>query len=580
MMRCMPLIISLFLWSLPSGVWADALGASQPPPRILVNQVGYLPLLPKVALLMGAPSGVKKISIQLMEARTHRPVLDLTPGPPYENPQDNGLLRVIDFSRVRQTGRYYLAWKEIHSPPFQIQEGVFTEPLTLLLRSYTLQRCGVPLQDPLTGLFHGPCHMQDAMVAHKDAISPVGTRIPAHGGWHDAGDFGKYVATTAVTVGRLLSCWERDPDGLKGLSLSLPGPETPKGPCDVLTEIKVGITWMMRMQRRDGALYRKLSGARWTGPASPETDLQPRYIYGISTPETAKAAAAFAMAARVYAAADPAFARQCLRAARDAWDFLKKTPGMRVDQHPGDDTGSGIYLYSAFDTEPLLTTDIDDRFWAAAELFITTGEAPFLAEVTRILPRLSWGLFEWKDPSALGMADLIIHEKRQGPLVGALKTRALRRADTLLQQVGKSPWFTANTRLVWGSNKMTAEEGITLALAYDITGNPAYLSAALSQLNFLLGINPFAMSFVTGVGTHPVRHVNHLFARAVGRDIPGLLVGGPNENAEDGIAPKGQGLKSYIDDEGSYATNEYAIDYNAALIGLIVHLNVISQGEK
>ncbi len=47
------------------------------------------------------------------------------------------------------------------------------------------------------------------------------------------------------------------------------------------------------------------------------------------------------------------------------------------------------------------------------------------------------------------------------------------------------------------------------------------------------------------------------------------MVGGPNAKAEDGIAPKGLGPLSYLDDERSYATNEYAIDYNASVIGLI-----------
>ena len=74
---------------------------------------------------------------------------------------------------------------------------------------------------------------------------------------------------------------------------------------------------------------------------------------------------------------------------------------------------------------------------------------------------------------------------------------------------------------------------------------------------------------MTGIGTHPVRHIDHIFARARKITIPGLLVGGANSGAQDGIAPKNRGLLSYVDDEKSYATNEYAIDYNAELIALM-----------
>jgi len=77
---------------------------------------------------------------------------------------------------------------------------------------------------------------------------------------------------------------------------------------------------------------------------------------------------------------------------------------------------------------------------------------------------------------------------------------------------------------------------------------------------------------VSGVGERPVKHVSHIFARAIGKDIPGLMVGGPNEAAQAKRAPKDKGLMSYADDAASYATNEYAIDYNAALIGLVVQL--------
>jgi endoglucanase len=60
-----------------------------------------------------------------------------------------------------------------------------------------------------------------------------------------------------------------------------------------------------------------------------------------------------------------------------------------------------------------------------------------------------------------------------------------------------------------------------------------------------------------------------LYPIGTGVSLPGFLVGGPNIKGQAGIAPKDLGMLSYVDDEKSYAVNEFAIDYNAALIGLL-----------
>ena len=116
---------------------------------------------------------------------------------------------------------------------------------------------------------------------------------------------------------------------------------------------------------------------------------------------------------------------------------------------------------------------------------------------------------------------------------------------------------------------MTAEEGIILLHAYRLSGDSVYLDAAIAQLNYIFGTNPFNLSFVSGVGEHAVSHVSHIYLSAKNTVLDGLFVGGPNEKEQSNIGPKNKGPLSYIDDSRSYATNEYAIDYNATLIGFI-----------
>jgi endoglucanase len=210
------------------------------------------------------------------------------------------------------------------------------------------------------------------------------------------------------------------------------------------------------------------------------------------------------------------------------------------------------------------------------EAAITLHQPQFEQYFAAHLKQMDYTLFEWKDPSALGMVDYLLQRESVHPkpaLKRLIRSKLLKRADKVLQNIDQNPYRLANARFVWGSNKMAAEEGITLAYAYRLTQDSRYLNAASDQLHFFLGRNPFNQTFVSGVGTNPVKHVNHLFARVKQIDIPGLFVGGPNSGAQDGIAPKNLGILSYVDNAKSYATNEYAIDYNASAIALIVLLN-------
>ena len=81
-------------------------------------------------------------------------------------------------------------------------------------------------------------------------------------------------------------------------------------------------------------------------------------------------------------------------------------------------------------------------------------------------------------------------------------------------------------------------------------------------------MNPLSKSFLTGIGADRVRYPHHRIFEGSGVVVPGLLVGGPNNNAEDGAYPGGLQAKGYVDKVQSYASNEYAIDYNAPFVFL------------
>ncbi|MDJ0571316.1 MAG: glycoside hydrolase family 9 protein [Pleurocapsa sp. MO_192.B19] len=539
-------------------------------PKIVVNQVGYLPQWQKIAFFLNNQKFTSHP--QLIDRNTRKVVKTIKPGKEIQDTATPDAISTIDFTDITQPGTYYLKQGKLTSAPFAIGTDIYQQPLITLLRSYYLQRCGVAIEDPLTGISHPPCHVKDGAIAHQDKYHAAGEDIAALGGWHDAGDYGKYVTTTAVTIARLLNLYEQHPNLFPDNQLTIP--ESGNGVSDLLDEMQFGLDWLLKMQREDGAVYRKLSGKKWPFGVSPDEDIQPRYVYGISTPETAKFAAVMAMASRNFQSVDAELAAKYLFAAELAWQYLQTQPEMKVDWVEGDDSGSGKYLASEYDREESLTTDIDDRLWAAAELYITTGRSSFNDYFVNHLDEVDYTLFEWKDPSALALINYLKQNRQTVPteIVNKIETKIKQRADVILNRVQKSNYNIANHRFIWGSNKMTAEEGITLVYAYQLTNKTDYLNGAIDQLDYLLGRNHFNQTFITGIGTNPVKHVNHLFARAKNIYIPGLVVGGANSDAQDNKVAKNLGQLSYIDSEESYATNEYAIDYNASVINLITNL--------
>lgn len=569
-----------FVIAIAYGFYTKTNAAPTVPPstasRIVINQVGYSPTGSKSAVLINLGNLPETHKVALVNFRNKRTAFEANLGERYEDEASKDVIQTIDFTSFNKEGRYYLKYGNIQSYPFQIGKDIYQDAFTKLLRSYYLQRCGVAVRDRISGVNHPPCHISDGLIAHNDSLNHSGELKRSKGGWHDAGDYGKYVSTTAVTVGRLLSLYEQYPKLFSDRQLSIP--ESGNRRPDLLDEVKVGLDWMLTMQREDGAVYRKLSGKDWPGTIPPQEDKPQRFIYGISTPETAKFAAAMAMANRVYAPFDAKLAQNYLKAAQKAWAFLQKEPSMKVDWVEGDDNGSGKYLASDSDPEESLKTDKNDRLWAVAELFISTGESSFERYLTQNISSLSYTLFEWKDSSSLGMIDYLMQTRSKGSdnLKKQIKEKLIQRADSLIQKASGSGYRLANDNFIWASNKMAAEAGITLFYAYRVTGNQAYFKAAVDQLDYLLGRNHFNKSFVTGVGSNSVRNVHHRIAQAKKIIIPGLMVGGPNAQAQDGIAPKGLGHLSYLDDERSYATNEYAIDYNASAIALMGML----MGEK
>lgn len=553
-------------------------GVPNKKPGIVVNQVGYLPQWQKVAFFRSNTKVNQKFeqpkNAQLVDRDTNQEVATLPLKPATIDRDSADTVSIIDFSQIEQPGTYYLRNGKYKSVPFTIGMDIYQDPLVELLRSYHLLRCGVALEDTVSGIDHPPCHLNDGILARTDSLNNEGEKINVVGGWHDGGAYSKYVATTTVTIGRLLSLYEQNPDLFPDSQLNIP--QSGNGKSDLLDEMEFALNWLLKMQRRDGAVYRKVAGSTWPLDLAPDEDVQPRNIYGISTPETAKFAAAMAIASRNFASIDKALANKYLDSAKLAWQYLETQPEMVVDWLEDDDSGSDKYLASEFDTEESLNTDIDDRLWAAAELYIATGNNDFASYFANNLDRVNYDLFEWKNPVSLGAINYL--RQKQQPIdpeiSNKIATQITQKADSILAIAQENPYQIASDRFIWGSNRIVAESGITLAYAYQITNNQKYLDTAIAQLNYLLGRNHFNQTFITNIGTNYVKNLSNLYTRAKEIKIPGSVVAGANATAVDGRVYPDKGHLSYADDQLAFATNGNATDYNASVISLMINLIV------
>jgi endoglucanase len=238
------LCLAALLWTVISGCWLSNPFPARAvlPPKLLLNQVGYSPTGQKQAFLLNG-EGLGASEVEVIDRRTGKPTLTLQPQGSVPSGSQGDRLQVLDFSSITKPGQYVLKTESLQSAPFTIGSDLYQNTLTQLLRSYYLQRCGVAIHDPVTGIHHAPCHVKDGAIAHADRAHSEGQTIVAAGGWHDAGDYGKYTSTAAITIGRLLSLYEQSPTQFKDAQLTIP--ESGNGIPDLLDEMQVGLDCLL-----------------------------------------------------------------------------------------------------------------------------------------------------------------------------------------------------------------------------------------------------------------------------------------------------------------------------------------------
>ena len=282
-----------------------------------------------------------------------------------------------------------------------------------------------------------------------------------------------------------------------------------------------------------------------------------------------------AQCARLWKHVDDAFAARCLTAAKRAFAAAVRNPEVLATN---SFTGSGGYG----------DRDVSDEFyWAAAELYVTTGEGAYLADV-RASPHFTEQVREAGWPTTATLGTITLATVRNGlpeAEVKRLRAAIVAAADRFVaDEAGtgyRIPYVATN--YPWGSNSSLLNRAMLLSLAYDFTKDAKYRAGVTDAMDYVLGRNPMRTSFVSGYGTGSMQNPHHRFwAHSLDPKLPGppagVLSGGPNSTAmSDEIAAQMKGKcapqKCWADNIHAYALNEVAINWNAPLFWVAAWLD-------
>ncbi len=153
-----------------------------------------------------------------------------------------GTVWQADFSDFTVSGSYQIEIDDQISVPFGIRERIYDRIIVGYLTFLKAQRCGCSIFG-----VHEACHLDDG-VLDVDGSPHVST-----GGWHDAGDFRKWLAFTLPHIEALLTIQESCGDDLEREGWI---------PNAILEELRWGNRFFHRMIAASGQVYEDVGGGQ------------------------------------------------------------------------------------------------------------------------------------------------------------------------------------------------------------------------------------------------------------------------------------------------------------------------------
>ena len=547
---------------------------------IWVNQVGYLPGSQKRAIL-NFDAGEFEVTDEdgkavLSGHAEHFGTDEISGEDAY----------VAVFDELQTDGVYRVNAGGSSSVAFRISADVYDTLMKDLLKCFYYLRCGDALDPKYAGeYYHAPCHLSPAKVFGEDA-----PEVDVTGGWHDAGDFGRYSTAGAVAIAHLLY-GVRFFDTLLKVGYDIPKVDMERGTLpDILAEVKVELDFLFKMQREDGGVWHKVTTLYHAEFIMPEDDHDDLYLFPVSSMATADIAAVFALAYTIYKDYDAAYADRLLEASLKAYTWLETHPEPLMFRNP---PGNGTGEYSEDE-------DISNRFWAACSLHEATGEDKYLKDASEKYRSLAdydahaarkgyqgnvFTCMGWAEVAGLGSMSLILKDDNNA-LTDSIRQSFISEADRLCANARKNGFNLCMARedFIWGSNMELLKYMMILTIAGRLDRSDRYNDVIMSGIDYLLGMNSMDTSYVTGHGEHAYKnpHLRPTAVDGIEDPWPGLVSGGPNTGLQDARAkavdPDSAPMKCYLDHEDCYSLNEITIYWNSPFVFVLASVLYLGAG--
>ncbi len=489
---------------------------------------------------------------------------------------------LVSFTQMQDiSGRPDRDWLAKNTPKiYGMFDNPYAEVLPAAMKSYYYQRAGVAIPTVFGDKWHRAAgHPDTTVLFHKSSGRAAEGTYRSPGGWYDAGDFNKYVVNGAFSVGIMLQLAEQYPEVLPDRAINFP--EAGNGRNDLLDELKVELDWMLTMQDpADGGVHHKLTTLKFEGMVMPDQATAQRYILAKGTAATLDFAACMAQASRVYGrVGEAAFAKTCLAAAERAYVWAVQYPDVAFRNPP--DVATGEYGDTDF---------ADEWQWALSELYISTKNDEYLrtllAENSPLRIRYRAGESWVGQMSNLAAYSLLAQPSNAAgaefdvphDLHWIVKDQIISLADSLIAVADTSAFYQPINDWHWGSTSDVLGAAMVTANAYRLTGDGKYLAATRGWTDWVFGFNATGHCYVTGFGRRSPMNIHHRQSAADGvvEPVPGFIVGGPNTYQQDTVhgvvypvASHSQPMRSYVDVEASYASNEVCLNWNAPLVYIL-----------
>ncbi|MCR5742908.1 MAG: glycoside hydrolase family 9 protein [Lachnospiraceae bacterium] len=539
----------------------EALAVANPvtPFSIFVNQAGYYPDAVKKAYMAFSCEDFEVLDLCGNVKYSGKTVYA---GPDETSGDD---VWVADFTPLKDSGRYCIRANGNTSAMFNIGRHIYDDVLCKTLKAFYYLRCGQELTEEYALLWHhAKCHTDLSKLWEDADVS-----MDATGGWHDAGDYGKYVTAGSVACAQLLYAYKLFPDVFNTININIPKAKTP----DILTEVRYELEWLLKMQNSEGGVYHKVTTKMHAPFIMPEDDHEQMYVFPVSSMACADFAAVCALAATIYEVYDKDFSDKLIAAAKKSAAWLDAHPDFLGFSNP-DGCNTGEYGER---------NDYSNRFWAYCELYSATGESSYHDKLIHAsamdFPLTEFG---YSEIGALGAVSYMLCKYTRDPSMedkirGAFNWRINDLKNTAATcgydvAMGEHDYY-------WGSNMGLMTKAMVFAMGDVLFDDHSCVELATSHLHYLLGANALGICYVTGVGEFRVNnpHLRPTVCDGIGESIPGMVAGGPNRNLSDPIAKNllREGtppMKCYADNALSYSLNEITIYWNSPAVFVLAYL--------